>query len=83
MCGNMVTKSTIERRLSDLEARMKPKRIETISDFVLSAALRDRYGDDSPMPELSPAMAEFLEQWDGAGKLPARPMGELQVLPPF
>jgi hypothetical protein len=59
----MVTKSTIVRRLSDLETRMKPKRIETLADFVLWAARQDRYGDDSPMPELSPAMAEFLEQW--------------------
>jgi len=61
----MVTKSSIERRLSKLETKMKPKRIETLADFVLWAARRDRFGDDTPMPPLSPEMATFLESWSG------------------
>jgi hypothetical protein len=58
----MVTKSAIERRLSDLETKMKPKKIETLADWVRWIARRERFGDDGPMPELSPAMAELLEQ---------------------
>jgi hypothetical protein len=61
----MVTKSSIERRLSKLETKMKPKRIETLADLVLWAARRDRFGDDGPMPPLSPEMATFLESWSG------------------
>lgn len=59
----MTTKSAIERRLSDLETRMKPKRIETLADWVLWLARRERYGDSGPRPPLSPEMAEFLEEW--------------------
>jgi len=59
----MVTKISIERRLSTLETKMKPKRIETLADLVLWVARRDRFGDDGPMPPLSPEMVTFLESW--------------------
>jgi hypothetical protein len=58
----MATKSAIERRLSDLETKMQPKKIETLADWVLWLARRERYGDTGPRPPLSPEIAEFLEQ---------------------
>jgi hypothetical protein len=58
----MATKSVIERRLSGLEAKMKPKRIETLADWVLWLARRERYGDTGARPQLSPEMEECLSK---------------------
>jgi len=56
----MVTRSAIEKRLSELEAKTRPKTIETLADFVLWMANK-RPGD--VMPEMNPVLAEGLDNF--------------------
>ena len=55
----MVTKGALEKRLAELEAKMAPKRIETLADFVLFIANR-REGEE--WPPLSPEMEDLFDR---------------------
>ena len=53
----MVTRAALAKRLADLEAKTKPKRIETLADWVLWLANR-REGE--PRPPMDPGLEEVL-----------------------
>ena len=53
----MATRSALEKRLADLEAKTKPKRIETLADFVIWMAHKQP-GD--PIPEMKPVLEAGL-----------------------
>ena len=55
----MVTKSAFERRLTEIEAKTKPKTIETLADWVLWLANR-REGEESP--PVSPIMQDMFDK---------------------
>lgn len=53
----MTGRAAIERRLSELEAKTKPKRIDTLADWVLFIANR-RPGE--PWPPVNPVIEEAM-----------------------
>lgn len=60
----MASKSAIEKRLADVEAKARPKKIETLADFVRYMAAKQRYGVEvvGPSPPLSPEMEACFER---------------------
>lgn len=53
----MVTRVALEKRLSELEAKIQPKRIDTLADWVMWIAHR-REGE--PRPPMDPGLEEVL-----------------------